>query len=469
VTSLEPLIRGFSQLSERRRRAPLTVRRTLGAIEILDDEGKRYIEACSGVWCTNLGFDREDLVQAAADQLRELPYYHTLGDKIHPRAVELAERLASLVPVEDPHFFFTVSGSEANDFLVKMIRYANNARDRTAKKTMIARINDYHGATLAAASLTGLQQFHTSFDLPLPGFLFANEPHQGRQGRPGESASDFGERLATELDELIREEGPETIAAFFVEPCPAGGGGVVLPPEPYHEQVQSVLKQHDVLLVVDEVVTGFGRTGEFFGSETFDLAPDAMALGKGMSAAYLPISAAVVSGEIFDAMKRSSDEVGFFAHGSTYSGHPACCAVALKVLDLIDELDLIAHVRSIAPGFESCLRRYADHPLVADVRAIGLMGAVEFSAEATKVSKAAAGNRTGPSVAQRVAAAAYDRGLIVRPLTTGDALQISPPLVVTEDDIDEIGRRLDAALEEVALELPEPGAEPVDHGLAKGA
>ena len=441
------LVRGFTKLSDRHLRDPVVIERGKG-IWVWDEHGTPYIEAVAGMWCASFGFGEEELVEAAVAQLRKLPYYHTLTNKTVGPAAELAAKLAEVVPIRDAKIHFTATGSEANDFLIKFIRYRNNAIGDTARKKIIARTNAYHGATLGASSLTGIPNMHKLFDLPLPGILHTGDPHFYRNGRDGETAEEFGRRMADELDELIQREGPETIAGFIAEPV-TGGGGVVVPPSSYYPAVQEVLGRYGIPFFVDEVINGFGRTGSWFGAQTFGIDADTMTLGKGLSSAYQPIAALVVSADIYEGLEKGSDEVGSFAHGATYSGHPVAAAVALRTIELMQERDLVGHVQSVMPRFEARLRAFADHPLVGDVRVAGLMGAVELVTDkATKgrfdpVGKAAA-------VVQNAAQA---RGLIVRGIGVAESVGFAPPLVITDEEIDELFDRFALALDDAAAEL----------------
>jgi 4-aminobutyrate---pyruvate transaminase len=441
------LVRGFMKLSDRHRQPPLVIERGKG-VWVYDEDGTPYIEAVAGMWCAAFGFGEEELIDAAVEQLRKLPYYHTLTNKTVGPAVELAEKIASIAPVPDAKVHLVCSGSEANDFLIKFVRYHNNAIGRTDRKKIIARSMAYHGATLGASSLTGIPRMHQAFDLPLPGILHTHDPHYYRHGLDGESPEAFSHRMADELERLILEEGAETIAGFIAEPV-TGGGGVIVPPATYYDEIQAVLARYDIPFFSDEVITGFCRTGNWFGTQTFGISAQTMTLGKGLSSAYQPIAALVVSGEIYEGMEAASDQVGVFAHGATYSGHPVAAAVALRCIQLMEERKLLHHVRSVMPAFERRLRAMADHPLVGDVRVCGLMGAVELVADkSTRRMFDPVG-----SVAAAVFGAAQRHGLIVRTSPSGDTLAFCPPLVVTEAEIDEMFDRFERALAEVEADV----------------
>jgi 4-aminobutyrate--pyruvate transaminase len=436
----------YTNLRQHQRQGPLVITEGRG-IYIKDDVGKEYIEAMSGLWCAALGFNEERLVEAAAKQMRRLPFYHGFANKTHEPVAELAERLVALMPTPVSKVFFNNSGSEANDTAVKLVWYYNNALGRPRKKKIIARMKGYHGVTIATASLTGLPANHRDFDLPIANIRHADCPHHYRFAHPGESEEDFATRLAESLDLQIQREDPETVAAFIAEPV-MGAGGVIIPPRTYFEKIQRVLKKHDVLLIADEVICGFGRTGNMFGSETYGLTPDILTLAKAVTSAYLPLSATIVSEAIYQAMLRQSDKLGVFAHGFTYSGHPVACAVALEALKIYEERDIIGHVRRVAPRFQEGLQRFAAHPLVGETRGIGLIGAVELVRD--KASKASFDATQG--AAALVGLLCQENGLIVRPLA-GDTIAFCPPLIVTEQEIDEIWKRFGAALDQAAAQL----------------
>jgi 4-aminobutyrate--pyruvate transaminase len=416
-------------------------------IRVFDEAGRDYIDAMAGLWCASLGFSEKRLAEAAYKQMLELPYASTFGQRSHPTVIELAEKLISIMPVPMSKVFFNNSGSEANDSAAKLVWYYNNALGRPRKKKIISRAKAYHGVTIATASLTGLPANHRDFDLPIAGIRHADCPHHYRYARPGESEEDFATRLADALDAQIQREEPETVAAFIAEPV-MGAGGVILPPKTYFAKIQAVLKKYDVLLIADEVICGFGRTGNMFGSETYGLKPDILTLAKAVTSAYLPLSATIVSEPIYQAMLTQSDKLGAFAHGFTYSGHPVCCAVALEALKIYEERDIIGHVRRVAPRFQAGLQRFAGHKLVGEARGIGLIGALEIVRD--KASKASFDPARG--AAALIGAAAQQNGLIVRPLG-GDIVALCPPLIVTEAEIDEIWSRFGNALDQASAQL----------------
>ncbi|MCV0429316.1 MAG: aminotransferase class III-fold pyridoxal phosphate-dependent enzyme, partial [Roseibium sp.] len=350
-------------------------------IYVEDVNGKRYIEGMAGLWSVAVGFGEKRLIDAATRQMEKLPYYHTFTYKSHGPSIELAEKLIEMSPVPMSKAYFTNSGSEANDTAIKLIWYRSNALGQPERKKIISRMRGYHGVTVASASLTGLPNNHRSFDLPLPQILHTTSPHYRTMKYDGESETDFAKRCAQDLEDLILAEGPDTIAAFFAEPV-MGAGGVVVPPEGYWEAVQPILKKYGILFVADEVICGFGRTGNMFGTETYNLQPDMMTLSKALSSSYQPISALLINDEVYQPIADESHKIGVLGHGYTGSGHPVAAAVALENLKIIEERDLVAHVKSIAPAFEKRLAGLDENPLVVETRGIGLIGAAELSHEA---------------------------------------------------------------------------------------
>jgi 4-aminobutyrate--pyruvate transaminase len=420
-------------------------------IEVFDEDGKGYIDGLAGLWCAALGFNEPRLVAAATQALNTLPFYHTFGGKAPRPTIELAERLISLAPVPMSKVLFANSGSEANDTAVKLIWYFNNALGRPEKKKIISRHRAYHGVTVAAASLTGLPANHRDFDLPIGRILHADCPHYWRFAVDGESEEDFASRLAENLERLILSEGPDTIAAMFAEPM-MGAGGVILPPATYFDKIQPVLKRYDILLVADEVICGFGRTGNLWGSQTFGVTPDMITCAKALSSAYVPISALMISEPIWQAMVSESERIGVFGHGYTYSGHPVAAAVALEALNIYEERDIVGRVRSVAAVFQRELRRFADHPLVGEVRGVGLVGATELVRDKATKTSFLASDGVGSHLAKRCEA----HGLIVRVLP-GDIVAFAPPLIIEAAEIEEMFARFGAALDETLAEVRRRG------------
>jgi 4-aminobutyrate---pyruvate transaminase len=434
-SDIKHLIHGYTNLAQHRSLGPRIFTRGEG-IYVIDAQGRRYIEAAAGMWCASLGFSEEALVEAAVRQFRELPYYHTLASQSVVPAIRLAEKLSAMVPIPDSHVYLTLSGSEANDFLIKFLWYYNNAIGRPTKKKVISRINGYHGATIVASSLTGLERNHTGFDVPLPGFLHTWDPHYTRHRLTGESETEFVERILRDLEQMIIEEGPDTVMAFMAEPVTAGGG-VVIPPREYYAKLQALLSKYDILFLADEIVTGFGRTGNMFGCETFGIRPAAMTMGKALSAAYQPIAAIALRGDIYDAIAQASERWGSFGHGNTHSGTPVGAAVALRTLELMEERKILAHVQSVSLTFLRRLKRLDENPLVAETRGVGLIAAIQLRATAN-VDAAA------------VKSFAEEEGVIVRVVPGGNSVALSPPLIISEREVDDLFDRLDSALRRAA-------------------
>ncbi|UEM19351.1 aspartate aminotransferase family protein [Skermanella mucosa] len=439
----------YTNLKTHEEVGPLVIERGAG-VHVFDDTGKAYIEGMAGLWCTALGFGEERLVEAATRQMRKLPFYHAFGHKAHDPGIDLAEALIRIAPVPMSKVFFTNSGSEANDTVVKLVWYYNNALGRPNKKKIIARQKGYHGVTVAAASLTGLPHLHRDFDLPIAGILHTDCPHFYRYGEEGETEEDFATRLADQLEQLILAEGPDTIAAFIAEPV-MGAGGVIVPPATYFDRIQPVLKRYDILFIADEVICGFGRTGSMFGTQTFNLQPDIITVAKALSSAYLPIAAVMISEPIYRAMVSQSEKIGTFGHGYTYSGHPVPAAVALETLKIYEERDIVGHVRAVAPHLQDGLRRFADHPLVGEVRGIGLIAGVEIVAD--KATKAPFDPKLG--IGGHVARFAQEHGLIVRAM--GDTIGFSPPLVISPSELDDLVERFGKALDDTLAMVTEKG------------
>jgi len=428
---------------------PLIITRGEG-VYIVDDQGRRFIEGVSGLWSVTLGFHNERLAQAAYRQMLQLPSYHMFRFKSHPTAIELAERLIALSPAPMSKAFFANSGSEANDTAVKLAWYYNNALGRRAKKKIIGRRGGYHGVGIGSGSLTGLDRNHRDFDLPIDRVLHTDCPHQWRFAAPGESEEAFATRLAENLEKLILAEGPDTVAAFIAEPV-MGTGGIIVPPKTYFEKVQAVLKRHDVLFIVDEVICGFGRLGDMFGCQTFGLKPDIITMAKGLSSGYLPISAVLISEDIYRACLEESGKIGVFGHGFTYSGHPVCAAVAVEALKIYEETDIVGHVRAVAPLLQEGLRGYAGHPLVGEVRGIGLMGGLELVKDKAAKTPFPPELNVGLFIERRC----QEHGAILRAL--GDTLTAAPPLVIEPPEIERILRIIGRALDET-----------YDHARAEG-
>jgi 4-aminobutyrate--pyruvate transaminase len=421
---------------------PIVIDRGSG-IYVYDDEGREYIEGLAGLWSVGVGFGEKRLVEAATRQMAKLPYYHIFAHKTHEPSTLLAEKLVSLVPGDLKHVFFTNSGGEANDSVIKFVWYYNNALGRPEKKKFISRQNAYHGITIAAGSLTGLQANQRGFDLPLPFAKHVSAPHYYRNGLPGESEEAFVERLATELENLILEEGPDTVAAFIGEPL-MGAGGVIVPPDNYWQRIQEVCRKYDVLVIADEVINGFGRLGTMFGCDTFGIKPDILVCSKQITSSYQPLAAVLISDTIYQAMADQSDRLGTFGHGYTTGAHPVATAVALENLAIIEERGLVGNAAEVGAHMRAGLARFADHPLVGEVRGRGLIAAVEFVAD--KATKA----RFDPvgKVGLRFFERAHEHGLIIR--NVGDSIALCPPMIITTAQVDELLKRFAVTLEDVS-------------------
>ena len=413
-------------------------------VYVYDDAGKEYIEGMAGLWSTSLGFGEPELVDAAVEQLKKLPYYHIFTHKSTNPSIDLAEKLKALAPAEFSKVFFANSGSEANDTLIKLLWYYNNALGRPEKKKIISRVKAYHGVTIASASLTGLPANHADFDLPIAGILHADCPHHYRFAEPGETEEEFATRLAANLEKLILDEGPETIAGFIAEPI-MGAGGVIVPPATYFEKVQAVLTKYGIKFCVDEVICGFARTGNYWGSQTFNIKPDFLTCAKALSSSYLPISALMVPEDVFAAMQDQSRKIGTFGHGYTYSGHPVAAAVANKTLEIYEKRNSVDHVRAVSPRFQARLKARGNQPLVGEARGVGLIGAVELVANKAEKTPFNPPMVVGTHCFQR----AEVHGLVVRNIV--DSVAICPPLVISESEIDDLFDRLEKALDDTEM------------------
>jgi 4-aminobutyrate---pyruvate transaminase len=447
---VETLIHPYTNLATFRETGPLILERGEGAW-VYDSEGKPYLEGMAGLWCTSLGYSNRELIEAAMEQFKKLPFTHLFSGRSHDPAIELAEKLKEIAPVPMSKVFFTASGSEANDTQVKLVWYMNNALGRPKKKKIIARLKGYHGVTVAAASLTGLPANHTDFDLPIANILHTSCPHHYRFAQPGESEEEFSTRMAAELDEMIEREGPETVAAFIAEPV-MGAGGALVPPMGYFPKIQEVCERHDVIFIADEVITGFGRLGTMWGSQALEIRPDTISFAKAVTSAYLPLGGVMVNEAMYQALLDESRKIGLFGHGYTYSGHPVSCAVALKAVEIYERDRILEKVRAKAPLFEKRLAALADHPLVGEAKGMGLVGGLEIVAD--KATKRQYEVKKG--VAVKCVGFAQAEGLIVRSLS-GDRISICPPLIVSEEEIETLFDRLTRALDRTAQWVRQEG------------
>lgn len=413
---------------------------------VIDDSGKRYIDAMAGLWSAALGFSEKRLADAAYRQMVELPYCSTFAHRTSPALIELSERLVSIAPAGLTRALYANSGSEAIDTALKLVWYFWNANGKPEKKKVIAREKAYHGSTIASASLTGLPRMHADFDLPIARILRAPCPHYWKGAQPGETEDAFAARMAAETEAIILKEGPDTVGAFFAEPL-QGAGGVIPPPSGYFKRIEAICKKYDLLLIADEVICGFGRTGAMWGSETYGLKPDMLTCAKALTASYIPMAALLVNERVFAAMVEESRKITLFGHGFTYSGHPVAAAVALETLKIYEERDIVAMARARAPVLQDGLRQYADHPLVGEVRGIGMIAAVELSED--RASRKPFDPARGAGAL--VQAEAKARGLLVRAL--GDSVAFCPPLIISESDLKSVVSRFGEALDAAAKQL----------------
>ena len=444
------LVHMQTNLRKHQTEGPVVIARGEGC-RVWDDSGREHIEAVAGLWCASLGFGSERLARVAYEQMRTLGYYHLYRHSSNQPAIALAEKLLAIAPVPMARVLFQCSGSEANDTAIKLAWYYWHAKGQPQRSKIVARQFAYHGNTCAAVSLSGKPDMHAGFGLPFANFKHTEFPHYYRRHEEGETEEQFSTRMATALEELIEREGPDTIAAFFAEPV-MGAGGAILPPQGYFQKVQEVLRKYDILLVADEVICGFARTGAMWGSETYGIVPDMLTSAKALSAAMQPISAVLVNERVHEAMLAQSDTYGNFAHGFTYAGHPVAAAVALEVQNIYDEMDIVGRARRLGPLLQAALGAFRDHPLVGDVRGVGLIGGMELMRDKARREPFDPALRIGT----RAGAAAERHGLIVR--VVGDRVVFAPPLVVEPADIEEIAARLRRGLDELADELARDGA-----------
>ena len=436
---LEALLHPSTNLKLHHATGPTVIERGEG-IYVWDNKGKQYIEGMAGLWCTALGYGEDELADVAAAQMKKLNFTHLFGGKSHEPAIELAEKLKAMAPFDAGRVFFGNSGSDANDTQIKLAWYYNNAIGRPDKKKIIGRWRGYHGVTIGAGSLTGLVPFHQSFDLPLPQMRHAESPHYYREGAAGETEQAFADRRVQEFTDLIAEEGADTIAAFIAEPV-MGAGGVITPPADYLARIADVCAANEIIYISDEVITGFGRTGQPFGVQTYDVTPTTMSVAKALSSAYLPISAVLLPEWMYEPIVEESGRRGTFGHGFTYSGHPVCSAVALRNLEIFEERDLFAHAARVGDYLQQRLASLADHPLVGEVRGVGLIAAVELVADKQNKTPFAPGDGIGAFCSARC----QDNGAILRNL--GDSVAFCPPLIITNAQVDELVDKFTKALD----------------------
>jgi L-2,4-diaminobutyrate transaminase len=442
----------FTPLADHLENGPRVIVEGKGAW-LRDLDGQRYFDAMAGLWCVDIGYGRPEVVEAIYQQARKLSYYHAFSSMATEPSIRLADRLIRLAPEGISKVFFGNSGSDANDTNVKLVWYYNNLRGTPDKVKIISRRNGYHGVTVAAASLTGLPLLHKAWHLPIPEVKHTSCPDVYRGKPDGMSELDYSRQLAAELDELIEREGPNTVGAFIAEPV-MGAGGVVVPPEGYFQAIQAVLDRHDVLMIADEVICGFGRLGHWFGSDRYGIRPDLMTIAKGLTSGYVPMSGSLIGDKVWQVIVDHSREIGPFGHGYTYTAHPVGAAAAMANLDIIEGEGLVDNARTVGAQFHRRMRdAIEDHSLVGHVRGEGLIMGIEMVAD--RASKQAFNPRH--KVAARIMQCCLAEGLIVRSLPSGDVVALSPPLIVTADDIELIVGRFAKGLDKAAASLRADG------------
>lgn len=451
---IESLVHPFTNLSQHRASGPLMLDHAKG-IYIFDDQGRRYIDGLSGLWCMALGYGNEELVEAAVEQMRKLPFSSMFSSKSHEPAIELAEKLKEISPIPVSKVLYSSGGSDANDMQVKLTWYYNNARGKRSKKKIISRLRAYHGITVASGSLTGLPHAQTDFDLPIGQILRVSCPDYYHAAIVGETEEQFSDRLATELDELIQREGPETVAAFIAEPI-MGAGGVVIPPGTYFPKINKVLAAYDVRVISDEVICGFGRTGNWFGAQTVEMEPTSLTVAKAITAGFFPLGAITIEQSLYEAMVAQSERIGVFGHGYTYTGHPVGCAIAIKALEIYQRDDILGKVRRLAPLFAGRIGRLTERRFVHNGRSVGLLGAFELVAN--KERRRPFPQKAG--VGTYCLSQCQQLGFMTRFM--GDTGALCPPLTISEAEVHEMFDII-----EVAIERTEAWIEKNDlHNLA---
>lgn len=427
----------YKQLKEVR---PRIITRSSG-VYLWDSEGHKILDGMSGLWCVAIGYGREELADAAAKQMRELPYYNLFFMTAHPPVLELAKVISDIAPQGMNHVFFTGSGSEGNDTMLRMVRHYWAIKGQPNKKTIISRVNGYHGSTVAGASLGGMTYMHEQGDLPIPGIVHIPQPYWFGEG--GDMTPDeFGIWAAEQLEKKILELGVDNVGAFIAEPI-QGAGGVIVPPDTYWPKIKEILDKYDILFVADEVICGFGRTGEWFGSDFYGLKPDMMTIAKGLTSGYIPMGGLIVRDEVVAVLNEGGD----FNHGFTYSGHPVAAAVALENIRILREERIVERVKAeTAPYLQKRLRELSDHPLVGEVRGVGLLGAIELVKD-----KATRERYTGKGAGMICRTFCFENGLIMR--AVGDTMIIAPPLVISFAEIDELIEKARKCLDLTLAEL----------------
>lgn len=442
------LFHPFTALADHEKNGPSVIVKGQG-VRLEDSHGNHYIDAMAGLWCVNVGYGREEIADALRQQAVTLPYFHSFSSWGTEAPVLLAEKVINKAPAGMSKVFFGQSGSDANDTQVKLVWYYWNSRGMPQKKKIIARSRGYHGVTIVSASLTGMPSLHAGFDLPLPFVKHTTAPYRLWEAEPGMSDADFVAKLAGDLEQLILAEGPETVGAMIMEPV-MGAGGVIVPPPGYYDAIQEVLTKYDILLIADEVISGFGRLGDWFGSTVVGMKPDLITVAKGITSAYIPLSACIVSEKVWRTVVEGQEKFGAFGHGYTYSCHPLAAAAALTNLQLIEDGGLIEAAAARGAFLHQKLQAaFADHPLVGEIRGHKLIAAVEFVADKNPMT------RFDPSlkIAARIVKQARDRGIITRALPHADTISFSPPFVISEAEVEEVVSKTREAVDAVMNKL----------------
>jgi len=438
-------IHPFSTQGEFAEQGARVIKRGKG-VYLYDSEGVQILDAMAGLWCVNIGYGRGELADVAARQMRELPFYNTFFKTTHVPAIALATKLAELAPGDLNHVFFACGGSDANDTNIRVVRRYWEMKGKPEKTIIISRKNAYHGSTMGSASLGGMAAMHAQGGLPIPDIHHINQPDWWAEGGQM-SPEDFGLARARELEQAIDELGEDRVAAFIAEPI-QGAGGVIVPPDTYWPEIKRICEERDILFIADEVICGFGRTGNWFGSQTIGVQPDIMTIAKGLSSGYQPIGGSILSNEIADTI--GQDE---FNHGYTYSGHPVACAVALENLRIIEEENLIDHVRdTAAPYMRKKWEALTEHPLVGEAKIVGLMGSIALTPDKSSRAAFAGGPGTAGLICRE---RCFANNLVMRHV--GDRMIICPPLPITTDEIDLLAERAYRAIDETHKKLKDEG------------
>ena len=435
---------GFTDLPSIHARGTVVLTHGTGPY-VHDTNGKTYLDANSGLWNMVAGFDHPGLIEAAQAQYARFPGYHAFFGRMSDQTVQLSEKLVEVSPFERGKVFYTNSGSEANDTMVKMLWFLWAAEGQPERRKILTRKNGYHGVTSVSASMTG-KPYNSVFGLPLPGFVHLSCPHYWREGRPNETEAEFTARMAQELEDTITREGADTIAGFFAEPV-MGAGGVIPPSEGYFQAIVPILRRHGIPIISDEVICGFGRTGSTWGCETYDFMPDAVISSKNLTAGFFPMGAVILGAELSERMQNAAEAIEEFPHGFTASGHPVGCAIALKAIDVVMNEGLMENVRTLTPRFEAGMAELAKHPHIGEWRGKGLMGALEAVRDKDTRTPFAA----DLSISERIANTCTDHGLICRPL--GQSIVLCPPFIMTDAQMDEMFEKLEGALTQVFKEV----------------